>query len=159
VVQGHGDEDRADRVAGAECLLLFVPRQWWEASLVLIMLGNFCHMMFLPLLFSAVPDTVDYGLKTIRQGRAGAVFRRTAVRTEDGHLRRGRFGRHGSSESFGYKANVEQTENLVLGHQNRLRRRSGRGGDSGRHHSAVLPAEEGAGNRKLDLAGPEAEPM
>jgi GPH family glycoside/pentoside/hexuronide:cation symporter len=42
-------------------LLLLVPREWSQASLLLIMLANFFHMMFLPLLFAAIPDTVDYG--------------------------------------------------------------------------------------------------
>jgi glycoside/pentoside/hexuronide:cation symporter, GPH family len=55
-------------------LLLLVPREWWEASLLLIMLANFFHMMFIPLLFSAVPDTVDYGLKTIGRGAMAMFF-------------------------------------------------------------------------------------
>ena len=42
-------------------LLLFVPRQWWEASLLLIMLGNFFHMMFLPLLFAACGSSGGVG--------------------------------------------------------------------------------------------------
>lgn len=95
-------------------LLLFVPRPWWEASLLLIMLGNFFHMMFLPLLFAAVPDTVDYGLKTRGRGAlalyfAGQLFALKMGISVGGGLSGRILG------MFGYRPNVEQTPSSLLG--------------------------------------------
>jgi GPH family glycoside/pentoside/hexuronide:cation symporter len=95
-------------------LLLFVPRQWWQASLLLIMLANFFHMMFLPLLFAAIPDTVDYGLKTIGRGAmamffAGQLFALKMGISVGGGCAGWILG------IFGYKANVEQTEHSLFG--------------------------------------------
>ncbi len=95
-------------------LLLFVPRPWWEASLVLIMLGNFCHMMFLPLLFSAVPDTVDFGLKTSGKGALALFFAGQLFALKLGISVGGGLGGK-ILGFFGYKANVEQTETSLLG--------------------------------------------
>jgi GPH family glycoside/pentoside/hexuronide:cation symporter len=95
-------------------LLLFVPRQWWQASLVLIMLANFFHMMFLPLLFAAIPDTVDYGLKTLGRGAmamffAGQLFALKMGISVGGGCAGWILG------IFGYKANVAQTEHSLFG--------------------------------------------
>ena len=95
-------------------LLLFVPRPWWEASLLLIMLGNFFHMMFLPLLFAAVPDTVDYGLRTAGKGAlalyfAGQLFALKMGISVGGGLSGRILG------MFGYQPNVEQTATSLLG--------------------------------------------
>jgi glycoside/pentoside/hexuronide:cation symporter, GPH family len=95
-------------------LLLVVPRQWWEASLLLIMLANFFHMMFIPLLFSAIPDTVDYGLKTIGRGAMAMFFAGQLFALKMGISVGG-----GSAGwilgMFGYQANVEQTERSLFG--------------------------------------------
>jgi GPH family glycoside/pentoside/hexuronide:cation symporter len=95
-------------------LLLVVPRPWWEASLLLIMLANFCHMMFIPLLFSAIPDTVDYGLKTIGRGAMAMFFAGQLFALKMGISVGG-----GSAGwilgMFGYEANVEQTERSLFG--------------------------------------------
>ncbi|MCC6231857.1 MAG: MFS transporter [Verrucomicrobiales bacterium] len=95
-------------------LLLLVPRPWWEVSLLLIMLGNFCHMMFLPLLFASVPDTVDYGLRTLGKGAlalyfAGQLFALKMGISVGGGLSGRILG------MFGYRPNVEQTEGSLLG--------------------------------------------
>lgn len=95
-------------------LLLIVPRPWWEASLLLIMLANFFHMMFIPLLFSAIPDTVDYGLKTIGRGAMAMFFAGQLFALKMG------ISVGGGSAGwilgfFGYEANVEQTERSLLG--------------------------------------------
>jgi glycoside/pentoside/hexuronide:cation symporter, GPH family len=95
-------------------LLLFVPRQWWQASLLLIMLANFFHMMFLPLLFAAIPDTVDYGLKTIGRGAmamffAGQLFALKMGISVGGGCAGWILG------IFGYKANVAQSEHSLFG--------------------------------------------
>jgi glycoside/pentoside/hexuronide:cation symporter, GPH family len=95
-------------------LLLVVPRQWWQASLLLIMLANFFHMMFLPLLFAAIPDTVDYGLKTIGRGAMAMFFAGQLFALKMGISIGG-----GSAGwilgMFGYKANVAQSEQSLLG--------------------------------------------
>ena len=54
-------------------LLFLIPRDAVLAALILVMSSNFFHMMFVPMLFSTVPDTVDYGLKTVGKG-AMAMF-------------------------------------------------------------------------------------
>jgi glycoside/pentoside/hexuronide:cation symporter, GPH family len=95
-------------------LLLIVPRQWWEASLLCIMAANFFHMMFLPLLFAAIPDTVDYGLKTIGRGAMAMFFAGQLFALKMG------ISIGGGSAGwilgfFGYQANVEQSEKSLLG--------------------------------------------
>ena len=95
-------------------LLLFVPRQWWETSLLLIMLGNFFHMMFLPLLFAAIPDTVDYGLKTIGRGAMAMFFAGQLFALKMGISVGGGAGGW-ILGVFGYQANVEQTPRSLFG--------------------------------------------
>lgn len=95
-------------------LLLAVPREWWQASLVLIMLANFFHMMFIPLLFAAIPDTVDFGLKTIGRGAMALFFAGQLFALKMGISVGG-----GSSGwilgMFGYQANVEQSARSLFG--------------------------------------------
>jgi GPH family glycoside/pentoside/hexuronide:cation symporter len=95
-------------------LLLAVPRQWWQASLLLIMLANFFHMMFLPLLFAAIPDTVDYGLKTIGRGAMAMFFAGQLFALKMGISVGGGSGGW-ILGMFGYQANVEQTERSLFG--------------------------------------------
>jgi GPH family glycoside/pentoside/hexuronide:cation symporter len=95
-------------------LLLVVPRQWWEASLLLIMLANFFHMMFLPLLFAAIPDTVDFGLKTIGRGAMAMFFAGQLFALKMGISVGGGSGGW-ILGMFGYQANVEQTDRSLLG--------------------------------------------
>lgn len=95
-------------------LLLVVPRPWWEASLLLIMAGNFFHMMFLPLLFSAVPDTVDFGLKTVGKGAMAMFFAGQLFALKMGISVGGGLGGR-ILGAFGYQANVEQTATSLLG--------------------------------------------
>ena len=95
-------------------LLLVVPRPWWEASLLLIMLGNFFHMMFLPLLFAAVPDTVDYGLRTAGKGALALFFAGQLFALKMGISVGGGLGGR-ILGMFGYQANVEQTASSLFG--------------------------------------------
>ncbi len=95
-------------------LLFFVPREWIFQALSLTMLSNFFHMMFVPLLFSTIPDTVDYGVRTMGKG-AMAMFC-------GGHLFALKAGNAiGGSLAgwvlafFGYQANVEQTDRALFG--------------------------------------------
>ena len=95
-------------------LLFFVPRPWWEASLLLIMLGNFFHMMFLPLLFSAVPDTVDYGLRTVGKGALALFFAGQLFALKLGISVGGGLGGR-ILGMFGYRPNVEQSADSLFG--------------------------------------------
>lgn len=95
-------------------LLLIVPRPWWGASLLLIMLGNFFHMMFLPLLFAAIPDTVDHGRKTAGKGALGLYFAGQLFALKLGiSVGGGLSGR--ILGMFGYQPNVEQSSSSLLG--------------------------------------------
>jgi GPH family glycoside/pentoside/hexuronide:cation symporter len=94
--------------------LLLVPRQWWQASLLLIMLANFFHMMFLPLLFAAIPDTVDFGLKTIGRGAMAMFFAGQLFALKMGISVGGGAGGW-ILGFFGYQPNVEQTERSLFG--------------------------------------------
>ena len=54
--------------------LVFVPRGQLMVALVLMTVANFCHMILIPYLFSAVPDTVDYGLQRWGRGAMAMSF-------------------------------------------------------------------------------------
>jgi len=98
-------------------LLLIVPREWWQASLLLIMLANFFHMMFIPLLFATIPDTVDYGLKTIGKGAMAMFFAGQLFALKMGISVGGGLGGWILGMT-GYQANVEeQTEEALRGIQ------------------------------------------
>lgn len=95
-------------------LLFLVPREWVLPALSLTMLSNYFHMMFVPLLFSTVPDTVDYGWKTAGKGAMAMFFA--------GHLFALKLGNSlGGGLTgwvlafFGYQANVEQTDQALFG--------------------------------------------
>jgi GPH family glycoside/pentoside/hexuronide:cation symporter len=95
-------------------LLFFLPREWMFQALSLTMLSNFFHMMFIPLLFSAVPDTVDFGLRSFGKGAMAMFCAGHLVALNIG----GTFGRAltGSFLSlFGYEANVAQSEMALKG--------------------------------------------
>lgn len=95
-------------------LIFTVPRDWWEATLCLILLANFFHMMFIPLLFAAIPDTVDYGLKTVGKAAIAMFFAGQLFALKMG-------GAIGGSMAlwimalFGFQPNVEQTDSALLG--------------------------------------------
>lgn len=95
-------------------LIFLLPREWIFQALTLSMLSNFFHMMFVPLLFSTVPDTVDYGIRTMGRG-AMAMFC-------GGHLFALKAGNAvGASMTgwlmgfFGYQANVAQSDQSLFG--------------------------------------------
>jgi GPH family glycoside/pentoside/hexuronide:cation symporter len=78
------------------------------------MLANFFHMMFLPLLFAAIPDTVDFGLKTIGRGAMAMFFAGQLFALKMGISVGGGSGGW-ILGMFGYQANVEQTDRSLLG--------------------------------------------
>jgi GPH family glycoside/pentoside/hexuronide:cation symporter len=95
-------------------LLFLVPREWMFQALCLTMLSNFFHMMFVPLLFSTIPDTVDFGLRTMGKGAmamfcAGHLFVLKAGNAIGGGLT------GYVLDFFGYEANVEQSERALTG--------------------------------------------
>ena|GEM_PF-2312449 len=58
----------------ANATLFFVPRDAMELALMCSILANFIHMIFTPLMFSAIPDTVDYGAKKLGQSAMAMAF-------------------------------------------------------------------------------------
>lgn len=52
-------------------LIVFIPQHYYYLALFMTGLAAFFHMIFTPLLFSAVPDTVDYGIKKFGKGAMG----------------------------------------------------------------------------------------
>ena len=94
--------------------LFFVPREWIFPALTMTMFSNFFHMMFVPILFSTVPDTVDYGVKTMGKGAmamfcGGHLFALKAGNAFGGSLTGWALG------FFGYQPNVEQTDRALFG--------------------------------------------
>lgn len=95
-------------------LLFMVPREWVLQALTLTMVSNFFHMMFIPLLFSTVPDTVDYGLRTRGKG-AMAMFCAGHLCALSLGIAIGQVLTGGVLALFGYQANVAQSDTALLG--------------------------------------------
>ncbi len=95
-------------------LLFFIPREWILQALSLTMIANFFHMMFIPLLFSAVPDTVDFGIKTVGKG-AMAMFCAGHLFVLNVGNALGQAAAGGILAAFGYVANTEQTPTALFG--------------------------------------------
>lgn len=94
--------------------LAIVPRDQYMLALVLSVGSNFVHMIIIPYLFSAVADTVDYGLKRWGKGAMAMSY--------SGHLLALKIGiALGGALSgwilayVGYQPNVEQTETALNG--------------------------------------------
>lgn len=94
--------------------LALVPRDQYMLALVLSVGSNFVHMIIIPYLFSAVADTVDYGLKRWGKGAMAMSY--------SGHLLALKIGiALGGALSgwilayVGYQPNVEQTETALNG--------------------------------------------
>ncbi|HWL63359.1 MAG TPA: glycoside-pentoside-hexuronide (GPH):cation symporter [Steroidobacteraceae bacterium] len=95
-------------------MLFFIPREWMLQALLLTMTANFFHMMFIPLLFSAVPDTVDFGIRTVGKGAmamfcAGHLFVLSLGNALGGAAAAAILA------AFGYVANTEQTPTALFG--------------------------------------------
>lgn len=94
--------------------LFFVPQEALYLSLAVSCLANFFHMMFIPMVFSAVADTVDYSRKTTGKGGMGMSV--------SGHLLALKFGvALGGAmvgwmlSGYGYVAGEEQTATALEG--------------------------------------------
>ena len=95
-------------------MLMFVPRDQLMLALVLSILANFTHMIIIPYLFSAVADTVDYGLQVWGKGAMAMSF--------SGHLLALKIGIAVGGAltgwilaGVGYQPNVEQTGEALNG--------------------------------------------
>jgi GPH family glycoside/pentoside/hexuronide:cation symporter len=95
-------------------LMMFVPRDQVMLALAICILANFVHMIVIPYLFSAVADTVDYGLQRWGKGAMAMSF--------SGHLLALKIGiAVGGALSgwllagTGYQPNVEQTATALNG--------------------------------------------
>lgn len=98
----------------AHALIIFIPPQNYNVALVLTGFAAFFHMIFTPLLFSAVPDTVDYGITKFGKGAMGMSV--------SGHLFALKLGLAvgGACTGWilgyvGYQANSVQTEQALNG--------------------------------------------
>jgi len=94
--------------------LALVPRDQYILALVLSVGSNFVHMIIIPYLFSAVADTVDYGLKRWGKGAMAMSY--------SGHLLALKIGiALGGALSgwilayVGYQPNIEQSETALSG--------------------------------------------
>jgi GPH family glycoside/pentoside/hexuronide:cation symporter len=94
--------------------LLFIPPGQMMLALVFMTIANFCHMILIPYLFSAVADTVDYGLDRWGKGAMAMSF--------SGHLLALKIGiafggaLTGWILAFsGYQPNTEQTSTALNG--------------------------------------------
>lgn len=95
-------------------IVFFIPGDKAYLSLSIVLLTQFFHMIFIPLLFSSVPDTVDYSLHKTGTGPMAMSF--------SGHLLSLKFGiAIGGAltgwmlAGYGYEANVQQTEKALDG--------------------------------------------
>jgi GPH family glycoside/pentoside/hexuronide:cation symporter len=95
-------------------LLFLIPRDAVVLSLALVMLSNFFHMMFIPMLFSTVPDTVDYGLCRTGKGAMAMFCGGHLFLLKLGNALGGFFAGH-MLAWFGYQPNVEQTPTALTG--------------------------------------------
>ena len=101
-------------VIGFHAVVLFIPPGQMMLALVFMTIANFCHMILIPYLFSAVPDTVDYGLGRWGKGAMAMSF--------SGHLLALKIGiAFGGAltgwilAGVGYEPNVEQTATALNG--------------------------------------------
>jgi GPH family glycoside/pentoside/hexuronide:cation symporter len=95
-------------------LLFVIPRDAVLLALIIVMLSNFCHMMFVPMLFSTVPDTVDYGLHRTGKGAMAMFCGGHLFVLKFGNALGGFFVGH-MLAWFGYQPNVEQTDRALQG--------------------------------------------
>lgn len=95
-------------------LLFLIPRDAVLSALLILMVSNFFHMMFIPMLFSTVPDTVDYGMRTMGKGAMAMFCAGHLFVLKLGNAIGGFLVGH-LLAWFGYQANVEQTGRALDG--------------------------------------------
>src|SRR5688500_2255608 len=83
-------------------------------DLTMTNLSNYFHMMFIPLLFTAVPDTVDFGIKTVGKGAMAMFYAGHLFVLNVGNAL-GQAAAGCILAAFGYQANTEQTPTALFG--------------------------------------------
>lgn len=95
-------------------LLFLMPRDAVLAALLIVMLSNFFHMIFLPMMFSTVPDTVDYGLRCFGRGAMAMFCAGHLFVLKLGNALGGFLTGH-LLDWFGYQPNVAQGARALTG--------------------------------------------
>jgi len=95
-------------------LLFLIPRDAVLTALAIVMLSNFVHMTFLPMLFSAVPDTVDYGLQKFGRGAMAMFCAGQLFVLKLGNALGGFLTGH-LLDWFGYRPNAVQSHHALTG--------------------------------------------
>lgn len=95
-------------------ILFLIPRDGMELALIFTILVNFVHMVFTPLLFSAVPDCVDYGEKKLGQSTMAMAFSGHLLMLKMG-IAIGGAGIGWILAFSGYEPNAVQTESALNG--------------------------------------------
>jgi GPH family glycoside/pentoside/hexuronide:cation symporter len=95
-------------------MLFLVSREAVLLALLLTMAANFFHMMFIPMLFSTIPDTVDYGIRTTGKG-AMAMFCAGHLFMLKLGLGIGGFFLGHFLGWFGYEPGAQQSDTALLG--------------------------------------------
>lgn len=101
-------------IAAVNTVLFFIPADMVYTALTVTLITQFFHMLFIPMLFSSIPDTVDYSVNKSGHGPMAMSF--------SGHLLSLKFGIAVGGAltgwmlaAYGYQANVEQTESSLDG--------------------------------------------
>ena len=94
-------------------VLFFVPNEWAYVALFITALASFAHMIFIPIVFSTIPDTVDYGSKKYANKAMAMSFSGHLLALKFGLALGGAFAGWILAYS-GYKANAQQTEQALL---------------------------------------------
>lgn len=95
-------------------VLFLIPSDAVYLALVFVILVNFVHMVFTPLLFAAVPDTVDYGVKKFGSSAMAMAFSGHLFALKIGLALGGAFTGWILAYS-GYQANMVQSEAALDG--------------------------------------------
>ena len=95
-------------------LLFMVGRGSFQLAFTLFCLANFCQLIMVPLMFSMIPDTVDYGLRKNGQGNMAMSFSGHLLTIKMG-LAIGGAATGWILNGYGYVPNVEQTDEALLG--------------------------------------------
>ena len=95
-------------------LLFFVPGEQLELAFAMFMLANFSQMIVVPLMFSMVPDTVDYGARNGGKKNMAMAFSAHLLVIKLG-LAIGGAMTGWLLAYYGYQANQAQTEQALAG--------------------------------------------
>ncbi len=98
----------------AHALLFFIPADQVALAFIVFALANFFHMVLVPIMFSMVPDTADYGQMKYGKNCMGMAFSAHLLAIKLG-LALGAAGTGWILGAYGYVANQVQTESALTG--------------------------------------------